>query len=158
MQTLRIQLKEVQRDCVELRYWVEPQKTYESQFLNIAQIADLVKEAKLNYYLGRPRLKEMGQKLFCWLDGEGRWLSRAIKECHQDGLILAIATPQKLAHLPWELLHDGTSFLVEGVNPVVVPVRWIEEEHPATSNPGSATLAGVIYGNLTGNCGTCTRL
>lgn len=130
MQTLRIQLKEVQRDCVELRYWVEPQKIYESQFLSIAQIADLVKEAKLNYYIGPPKLTEMGQKLFCWLNGEGRWLSRAIQDCHQGGLILAIATPQKLAHLPWEVLHDGTSFLVEGVNPVVVPVRWIEKNTP----------------------------
>ncbi len=130
MQTLRIQLKDVQPNRVELRYCLEPQKTYESQFLSIAQIADLVKESKLNYYHGPPRLREMGQKLFCWLDGDGRWLSRAIAECQQGGLILAIATPEKLAHLPWEVLHDGTSFLVEGVNPVVVPVRWIEKNTP----------------------------
>ncbi|MCT7956416.1 CHAT domain-containing protein [Laspinema palackyanum] len=131
MQTLRIQLKEDQRDRVELRYWVESQTPSEAQFLNSSQIADLVKEQKSHYYLAQhPQLREMGQKLFCWLDGEGRWLSRAIEDCHQGGLILAIATHQNLAHLPWELLHDGTSFLVEGANPVVVPVRWIERKTP----------------------------
>ncbi|AFY85073.1 tetratricopeptide repeat protein [Oscillatoria acuminata] len=133
MQTLRIQLQEVQRDCVELRYRVETQKTYESQILSIAEIANLVKESKRDYYIGRPRLKEMGQKLFCWLDGDGRWLSRAIAQCDLGGLILAIATPEKLAHLPWELLHDGTSFLVEGLYPMVVPVRWIDKNTPPPS-------------------------
>nr|WP_255515583.1 tetratricopeptide repeat protein [aff. Roholtiella sp. LEGE 12411] len=43
-------------------------------------------------------------------------------------MVIAIDTDQKLAHLPWEVLHDGQDFLVKRVNPVVLPLRWIEKE------------------------------
>jgi len=38
---------------------------------------------------------------------------------------LAIDCSQGLAVLPWETLHDGRQFLIDGVNPTIVPVRWI---------------------------------
>lgn len=38
--------------------------------------------------------------------------------------MLAIAATAGLANLPWELLHDGTSYLVQRL-PSVVPVRWV---------------------------------
>ncbi len=40
--------------------------------------------------------------------------------------MLVIATYGKLAHLPWEVLHDGSSFLVQRV-PAIVPVRWMSD-------------------------------
>jgi len=67
-----------------------------------------------------------GKRLFNWLDGNERWLSRAIRECRGQELIVAIKAEQQLTHLPWEVLHDGTGFLINRVNPVVVPVRWVE--------------------------------
>ncbi len=34
---------------------------------------------------------------------------------------------EKLAHLPWEVLHDGNSFLVERM-PGFIPVRWVSSD------------------------------
>lgn len=129
MQTLHIQLVEVEQDIVELRYFFAQKSQYEPQLLNLAAIQALLKQAKRDYYVGQqPALAEIGQQLFFWLDGDGRWLSRAIDNCPSEGLILAIATSEKLAHLPWEVLHDGTDFLIKRVNPVVVPVRWSDRQ------------------------------
>jgi tetratricopeptide (TPR) repeat protein len=30
--------------------------------------------------------------------------------------------------LPWETLHDGRQFLIDGVNPTIVPVRWLPKK------------------------------
>ena len=38
-------------------------------------------------------------------------------------LLLAIAAAGRLAHLPWEVLHDGQEFLVAKLARAVVPVR-----------------------------------
>ena len=32
-----------------------------------------------------------------------------------------------MANLPWEVLHDGQSFLIERETPLVVPVRWLDK-------------------------------
>ncbi len=55
-------------------------------------------------------------------------MSRGIANCRGEGLVIAIDTDKQLAHLPWEVLHDGEDFLVKRVNPVVLPLRWIEKE------------------------------
>ncbi|MBD2455034.1 tetratricopeptide repeat protein [Nostoc sp. FACHB-87] len=125
MQTIRIQLRESTQETVELRYWLPQQKHYESRTLNLAEIADLLKLGKREYYNLLPNLPNIGRQLFYWLDGDGRWLSRAIKNCRGDGLVVAIDTTE-LAHLPWEVLHDGDDFLIKRVNPVVLPVRLVE--------------------------------
>lgn len=79
MQTLHIQLVEVEQDIVELRYFFAQKSQYEPQILNLAAIQALLKQAKRDYYIGQqPALAEIGQQLFFWLDGDGRWLSRAI--------------------------------------------------------------------------------
>jgi len=127
VQTLHIQLAEVKHDCVELIYFFDRRSDYERRVLNLAAIQDLIKQAKQNYYLAqRPNLEEIGKRLFFWLDEHGQWLSRAIQNCLGEGLILAITTGEKLAHLPWEVLHDGTELLIKRINPVVMPVRWID--------------------------------
>ncbi|MFN6567212.1 tetratricopeptide repeat protein [Dendronalium sp. ChiSLP03b] len=128
MQTIRIQLRESTQETVELRYWLPQIKDYESRRLKLAEIADFLKQGERNYYKLLPNLLGIGQQLFFWLDGDGRWLSRGIANCRGEGLVIAIDTEQKLAHLPWEVLHDGEDFLVKRVNPVVLPLRWIEKE------------------------------
>lgn len=67
-----------------------------------------------------------GQALYNWLDKSDRVLANALQEPHQEGLIIAIATDKGLAHLPWELLHDGECFLVEK-KPPIIPVRWLSK-------------------------------
>ncbi|MEH2223999.1 MAG: CHAT domain-containing protein [Nostoc sp.] len=133
MQTIRIQLRESTQETVELRYWLPQIKHYESRRLKLAEIADLLKQGERDYYKLLPNLAGIGQQLFFWLDGDGRWLSRGIANCRGEGLVIAIDTDQKLAHLPWEVLHDGEDFLVKRVNPVVLPLRWIEKETEAFS-------------------------
>ncbi|MBD2560118.1 tetratricopeptide repeat protein [Nostoc linckia FACHB-391] len=128
MQTIRIQLRESTQETVELRYWLPQIKHYESRRLKLAEIADFLKQGERDYYKLLPNLPGIGQQLFFWLDGDGRWLSRGIANCRAEGLVIAIDTDQKLAHLPWEVLHDGEDFLVKRVNPVVLPLRWIEKE------------------------------
>jgi hypothetical protein len=75
MKTLHLQLKESDRRTVELRY--QSGSGYTSQILNLAEIQELLEAEKVNYTEQNPRLVEFGQRLFNWLDGSGRWLSRA---------------------------------------------------------------------------------
>ncbi|MBE8989471.1 tetratricopeptide repeat protein [Nostoc sp. LEGE 12450] len=128
MQTIRIQLRESTQETVELRYWLPQKNHYESRRLKLAEIADFLNQRERDYYKPLPYLPKIGQQLFFWLDGDGRWLSRGIANCRGEGLVIAIDTDKKLAHLPWEVLHDGEDFLVKRVNPVVLPLRWIEKE------------------------------
>ncbi|WP_373527464.1 CHAT domain-containing protein [Nostoc sp.] len=128
MQTIRIQLRESTQETVELRYWLPQQKHYESRRLKLAEIANFLNQGERDYYKLLPNLTGIGQQLFFWLDSDGRWLSRGIADCRGEGLVIALDTDKKLAHLPWEVLHDGEDFLVKRVNPVVLPLRWIEKE------------------------------
>jgi len=128
VQTIRIQLRESTQETVELRYWLPQIKHYESRRLKLAEIADFLKQGERDYYKLLPNLPGIGKQLFFWLDGDGRWLSRGIANCRGEGLVIAIDTGKQLAHLPWEVLHDGEDFLVKRVNPVVLPLRWIEKE------------------------------
>ncbi|MEH2115398.1 tetratricopeptide repeat protein [Nostoc sp.] len=128
METIRIQLRESTQETVELRYWLPQKNHYESRRLQLAEIADLLQQGERDYYKLLPNLLGIGKQLFFWLDGDGRWLSRGIANCRGEGLVIAIDTDPKLAHLPWEVLHDGEDFLVKRVNPVVLPLRWIEKE------------------------------
>ncbi|NEU77544.1 tetratricopeptide repeat protein [Nostoc sp. UIC 10630] len=128
METIRIQLRESTQETVEIRYWLPQKSHYESRRLKLAEIANFLNQGERDYYKLLPNLPGIGRQLFFWLDGDGRWLSRGIANCHGEGLVIAIDTDQKLAHLPWEVLHDGQDFLVKRVNPVVLPLRWIEKE------------------------------
>ncbi|MEO0841209.1 MAG: CHAT domain-containing protein [Cyanobacteria bacterium J06643_5] len=127
MQVLRFDLKPSQDNYVELRYFFKNSIQYEERYLNLAEITDLVQIAERDYYTALPEQHDVtGKRLFDWLDGDDRWLSRAIRECRGEELVVAIKAEQQLTHLPWEVLHDGDDFLINRVNPVVVPVRWIE--------------------------------
>lgn len=126
MQTLYIKLVPLEKQFVELRYAFGEPARYETQRLDVSSIDNLIQKAKGSYYMLLPDLKGMGHQLFCWLDGTGRWLSRAINDCQEEGLVLALDVRERLGHLPWETLHDGVQFIVERVNPAIVPIRWVD--------------------------------
>jgi CHAT domain-containing protein len=133
MKTLHLQLKESDRRTVELRY--QSGSGYTSQILNLAEIQELLEAERVNYTEQNPRLVEFGKQLFNWLDGSGRWLSRLIDGQSDRLIVLAIDCSQGLAVLPWETLHDGRQFLIDGVNPTIVPVRWLpKKENLPTEN------------------------
>ena len=126
MQTLYIKLVPLEKQFVELRYAFGEPARYETQRLDVSSIDNLIQKAKGSYYMLLPDLKGIGHQLFCWLDGTGRWLSRAINDCKDEGLVLALDVRERLGHLPWETLHDGVQFIVERVNPAIVPIRWVD--------------------------------
>jgi hypothetical protein len=43
--------------------------------------------------------------LYNWLDRSDRWLQPLLDKYRREGIVLAIATSGKLAHLPWEVLQ-----------------------------------------------------
>lgn len=139
MQTLRVELKPLNATQVKLRYWMHSGLP-ETRQVNLTEIQPLIDQGKLYYYRSRPNLKRIGQQLFSWVDGDGRWLSRMIQTCSPPGLILAIATDAKLAHLPWEALHNGQEFLVERLGTPIIPIRWVSGLSPVTQAPKSRPL------------------
>ena len=134
MEVLHITLKSQTDDVVELRYWKQVQREYEPRTLQVSEIKDLIALCEREYYDRLPqlwqrnqsrdigelserggnapqnRLQDIGRRLYTWLDGNGRWLTQAIANCAEVGIVLAIAPDQQLAHLPWEVLHDGQEF------------------------------------------------
>ncbi|WP_414581184.1 tetratricopeptide repeat protein [Scytonema sp. PCC 10023] len=126
MKVLHLDLKQVAGSYVELRYFVDNPNQYERRSLPLEQIADLLNQAEKDYYV---RLAVdytiTGRHLYNWLDGSDRFLQGLLNQYRDEGIILAIATAENLAHLPWEVLHDGNGFLVQRG---IIPVRWVSSE------------------------------
>jgi hypothetical protein len=91
---------------VELRYKHLNANSYETQILQVSEIQEVIALAERDIYVSMPDPVTMGKRLFAWLDGDGRWLGRALEACQGDLLVLAISNLAKLPHLPWEVLHD----------------------------------------------------
>ncbi|MEH2211812.1 CHAT domain-containing protein, partial [Nostoc sp.] len=128
MQTLHLDLKPINENYVELRYFVDNPNQYEKRSLCLTEIADLIKLAERDYYVSffPEDYTVTGRRLYNWLDGSDRILQPLLDKHRREGIVLAIATSEKLAHLPWEVLHDGNGFLVQRV-PAIVPVRWVSD-------------------------------
>ncbi|AFZ23424.1 hypothetical protein Cylst_1116 [Cylindrospermum stagnale PCC 7417] len=83
-------------------------------------------------------MREIGRKLYSWLDGKEGWLRRALSESADKRIYLDLIKTSEaqglnsetkpvalgLAHLPWELLHNDTDFLLN-----VLPVRKVKQEN-----------------------------
>ncbi|MFN7376382.1 MAG: CHAT domain-containing protein [Pseudanabaena sp.] len=128
MQVLYIELHPSSETKVELRYQKLHSQGYEKQILRISDIEDAITLAERDIYVSMPDPVAIGKKLFGWLDGDGRWLSRALADCQGELLVLAISNLAKLPHLPWEVLHDREGFLIDRTYPKVVTVRWTKGE------------------------------
>ncbi len=128
MKILHLDLKTVQGNYVEFRYFLDNPNHHESRRLCLTEITDLIGIAEQDYYVALPESYAVtGKRLFDWLDGTERLFSRKIGELGRESIILAISTAEKLAHLPWEVLHDGHSFLVAKPLPIV-PIRWMSSD------------------------------
>ncbi len=128
MKTLHLDLKPVGENYAELRYFFDNPNDYKSRSLPLSEIADLIQLAEQDYYVHLAvDYAITGRKLYNWLDGSDRFLSRAMQQHPGESFVLAIAAAESLAHLPWEVLHDGNNFLVARM-PAVVPVRWVSSD------------------------------
>ena len=132
MQILHLDLKPIQDNYVELRYFEGNPNDYQSRSLPLTEITDLIQIAERDYYTILPEDHQItGKRLFNWLDGNDRFfqelLNKQLNKKRGKGIVLAISTSGNISHLPWELLHDGKSFLVER-KPGVIPVRWVSSD------------------------------
>jgi tetratricopeptide (TPR) repeat protein len=130
MPIIHIDLKEVIGDYVTLHYFGdEPSDYLSSPTFPKRNIAELKHIAEQDYYVAESEVVEYsktGQYLYNWLDGDDRILENLLDSPQWGEVtVLAIATAENLADLPWELLHDGNEFLVERQ---VVPVRWVSSK------------------------------
>ena len=150
MKILHISLTEQGNNYASLRYFWDNPNDYKEHRLPLVEIKTLSDRAETDYYTYLPAEPEKtGKALYNWLDNSGqrscafgeRILANALKEPHQEGLIIAIATDKGLAHLPWELLHDGECFLVQK-RPSIIPIRWVSNGKPIeiTNSPQNRPL------------------
>jgi hypothetical protein len=82
---------------------------------------------------GSAELRDLGEALFNFLDGDEHWFSQALAD--PQGVTVRIAAGQRLGHLPWELVVRDGSYLAVRESAPLLPVR------AARSN---ATLATVV--------------
>ena len=113
---LHLSLVPVAGSVVELRFFTTNANEYEARSLDVAEIQDLV-ALKEGYGGLAGDLLEFGRRLWRWLDGDGRVLSRLVK----SGMVVAIACGEEFSPLPWEILADEVGFLVDRG---IVVVRW----------------------------------
>ena len=143
MQILHLDLKAVAGNYVELRYFTDNYNKYTKRTLPLSEITDLIELAERDYYVSSfaEDYAVTGLRLYNWLDGSDRFLQKLINQYQRQGIILAIATAEKLAHLPWEVLHDDKTFLVQRS---IIPVRWVSSDSVKTlsveKNPENRAL------------------
>ncbi|KAB8331773.1 CHAT domain-containing protein, partial [Scytonema tolypothrichoides VB-61278] len=120
---------------------------YGSRSLDTAELSKLIDECEQNYYSHEsdrpPLLLHIGRQLYQWIDGKEGWLRRALDEAEEQTIYLDLIQTSEaqglnletqrvalgLAHLPWELLHDGTGFLLERQDIAVLPVRSVQQRN-----------------------------
>ncbi|MHC5765144.1 MAG: tetratricopeptide repeat protein [Nostoc sp.] len=118
---------------------------YGSRRLDKTELAALIDLCEQNYYAQQrdhlPYLIQLGRQLYQWLDGKEGWLRRPLDEADEQTILLDLIKTSEaqglnpetervalgLAHLPWELLHDGAGFLIERQNLSVLPVRSVQQ-------------------------------
>ena len=72
---------------------------------------------------GSAALRELGEKLFNFLDGDERWFSQALAD--PRGTTVRIAAGQRLRHLPWELAARDGAYLAVSESAPLLPVRAV---------------------------------
>ena len=70
---------------------------------------------------GSAELRDLGEILFNFLDGDERWFSQALAD--PRGATVRIAAGRRLRHLPWELVVRDGSCLAVSENAPLLPVR-----------------------------------
>ena len=130
MKILHLDLNPVGDQYAEFCFFWDNPNDYQSRQLPLAEITDLIEKAEEEYYTRLPfDYAKTGQALYNWLDGSDHLLQGAINQHKREFIVLAIAATEKLAHFPWEVLHDGTSFLVNRRPAAIIPIRWVKDEN-----------------------------
>jgi len=70
---------------------------------------------------GSADLRDLGEMLFSFLDGDERWFSQVLDD--PAGVTVRIAAGERLRHLPWELVVRDGSYLAVSESGPLLPVR-----------------------------------
>ncbi|WP_225894391.1 tetratricopeptide repeat protein [Atlanticothrix silvestris] len=115
---------------------------YGTRRLDTNQLGSLINLCEEKYYSQQKddtaQLRNIGCQLYSWLDGKEGWLRQALNAENQGTIYLDLIqtneaqglNPQTqkvalgLAHLPWELLHNGTVFLHK-----LLPVKAVQQQN-----------------------------
>ncbi|MGD1714294.1 CHAT domain-containing protein [Dapis sp. BLCC M172] len=155
MQILHLDLKLMGDNYAQFRYFWNNPNNYQSCQLPLTEISGLIEKSETHYYTRLPDdYAKTGQKLYNWLDGNNRILQRELDKNRREGIVLAISTSERLAHLPWELLHDGKGFLVQR-KPAIIPVRWMTDSQQLSfqNQPHNRALNVVFMASSPRNMG-----
>jgi len=114
-----------------------------------AELIALIEQCETSYYSGKDRdvpeeLVALGRRLYQWLDGDEGWLRSHLNTPQPIAFHLTYSTEIQglnadtdrialgLAHLPWELLHDGVGFLMQRLLLTMPPVRVVQQREGGT--------------------------
>jgi hypothetical protein len=138
MKILHLDLKLIKDDLVELQFFQNNPNEFDPRHFPLGEIDKLIEKAETYYYTSPEDedLAKIGKQLYDWLDNNDRYLEKNLNDLGDREIILAIATAERLAHLPWEVLHNGNNFLVEKS---IVPVRWLS----SVSNKKKLSIAPI---------------
>jgi len=96
-----------------------------------------VPDAVAQAVFGAAGLRELGEKLFAFLDGDQRWLAAMLGD--PSGVVLRLSAEQRLRHLPWELLACGGDYLAVSAR---APLLAIRAARPGTAGVGARVPPG----------------
>lgn len=127
----------------ELRFWSGGETEPRRRLLDRGVVDGLVEAVEAAYgresaaravFNARPLL-ELGGRLFEFLDGDERWLS---KLGEPPGAVLRVGGEERFRHLPWELLVKDGAHLA--VNPTVAfnPLRVAAKRESVPAGSGAA--------------------
>jgi hypothetical protein len=119
MNVVCLELKPIDQQFAELRYWLPGQAQYQSRRLKLAEIEGLYDFIDQDFTKTNPYLAPLGRQLFDWLDGTERWLAGAIAQ-NRGGLVLAIDAQEQLGGLPWEVMFYEGFLIARSIIPVRV--------------------------------------
>lgn len=89
---------------------------------------------------GSAALRELGERLYAFVDGDERWLEQPSAD--PRGLDLRITAEERLRHLPWELMARNGAYLAVSEQTPLLPVRACStiSALPATIDPHNRPL------------------
>jgi CHAT domain/AAA ATPase domain len=139
MEQVRFEVFDGEAVTPRLRFFDVGVKTPVERMLNRAEVDALVDRVEAGYGVLAADLVGIGQDLFRWLDGPTeRWLATALDR--RQPLVVNVDCGERLRHLPWELMHDGTGFISVQANVMAVPVRAVTLRASKPAGPANRPL------------------
>jgi tetratricopeptide (TPR) repeat protein len=142
MKTHRLQWFFHTPDHAVLRRYTEEALVDEAN-LTPAEVAQWIDATEQRYEAGTEdplRLAAFGKALYSWLDDPAQRRLAQMREVSSQGWALHIDTEERLRHLPWELLHDGTAFLCMNPTRPFTPVRRVDKFRNEEAQPANRPL------------------